>query len=164
MSLLLGFMGAKLMKKTSWLFDFLVIMVGLTSTICMADQQNGSLNATPSAKATWVVSCEPEGAIASTRMAFQIEGLTRGRKFTVEATALKDGIVASTVDYKAADKKPSAFAFDVAGDGTYQVTVSKRVPVGPQTPAKLKGTMLYALTAHCESQTGFHTRTIIRRG
>lgn len=143
----------------------LFISCGISlSFVGLADQQNGSLSAAASSQAIWIVSCQPEGAITSSRLAFQIEGLTKGRKFTVEATAIKHEQIASTVDYKAADKKPSAFAFDAAGDGDYQVTVSKKVPIGPQTPSKLKGTMLYALTAHCESPTGYHTRTTIRRG
>ena len=132
--------------------------------VALADQQSGSLAAAASAQANWVITCEPEGGIVSAKLAFQIEGLTKGRKFTVQATALKDGIGASTVDFKAADKKPSAFAFDIAGDGAYLVNISKVVTLGPSTAAKLKGNMLYALTAHCESATGFHTRTAIRRG
>ena len=135
----------------------------LISVSSLADQQNGSLSAAPSSEVRWIVSCEPASDVISARLAFQVEGLTKGRKFTVKATALKDGISASTVDLKAADKKPSAYALDAAGDGDYLVTISKAVALGPQTTAKLKGTMLYALTAHCESQTGFHTRTFIRR-
>lgn len=148
-----------------YLRPHILLLVGLFfSEMTAADQQNGMLSAPASAQASWLVTCEPEGKISSARLAFQIEGLTKGRKFTVEATALKDGVSASTTDFKAADKKPSAFGYDIAGDGVYVVTISKVVTAGPSNTAKLKGNMLYALTAHCESATGFHTRTSIRRG
>lgn len=153
-----------MMKNLSFARPGLLFAGLILSGISYADQQKGSLASPASAEANWLVSCEPEGNIASARLAFQIEGLTKGRKFTVQATALKDGISASTTDFKAADKKPSAFAYDTAGDGVYLVNISKVVTVGPSTTAKLKGNMLYALTAHCESATGFHTRTSIRRG
>lgn len=143
----------------------LLLISGFVLTgVSFADQQNGSLNAAASAQVNWSISCEPEGNVPSARLAFQIEGLTKGRKFTLKAEAQKDGLSASTIDFKPADKKPSAFAYDVAGDGVYRVNISKIVTVGPQTAAKLRGTMLYSLTAHCESQSGLHTRTTIRRG
>ena len=143
----------------------MLMVAGLfLSGMSYADQQKGALASPAAAEANWLVTCEPEGNIASARLAFQIEGLTKGRKFTLQATALKDGLSASTIDFKAADKKPSAFAYETAGDGVYLVKISKIVTVGASTPAKLKGTMLYGLTAHCESGTGFHTRTSIRRG
>lgn len=145
--------------------QYFALILGLT--LCkasIADQQSGALAAAPGSKANWIIGCEPEGSVASARLAFQIEGLTKGRKFTVKATAQKDGVIASTVDLKAADKKPSAYGYDIAGDGAYLVTIEKVVLVGPQTTTKLKGNMLYSLTAHCESSNGIHTRTVIQRG
>ena len=151
--------------KTQMHQQYAALILGLTLCgVSIADQQSGALAAAPGSKANWIISCEPEGSVASARLAFQIEGLTKGRKFTVKATAQKDGVIASTVDLKSADKKPSAYGYDIAGDGAYLVTIEKVVLVGPQTTTKLKGSMLYALTAHCESSNGVHTRTVIQRG
>ena len=79
--------------------------VGLRSdSASCGDQQNGSLNAAASAQVNWSISCEQEGNVRSARLAFQIEGLTKGRKFTLKAEAQKDGLSVSTIDLKPADK------------------------------------------------------------
>jgi hypothetical protein len=121
----------------------------------LAHEQGGALSAAPSATSRWRINCFDDGNGTPSDLLFSVRAASRGRAFGVTATVSKDGQSRPVTDSKSGDAQPSASGDLAQSAGDYLVEIKKSKSV--------KGTMIYSLTYHCESNTGAHTGTEIFR-
>ena len=120
--------------------------------------QVGVVGAEPSAASNYTVVCS--GGDSSTRLIAAVNNLQPKAPPPLLISISKDGQTATAADYTDGDGNSSDWAILAAGDGTYQMSISK-LPSSPGAPDSTRAySQSYDISYHC--MTGdTHTDTAI---
>ena len=151
------------MNKSKTILKALSLCLIICSEPTSAHDQGGALASSPYATQSWLITCYDDGNGPAASLYFDVKASTPGRKFGVTATVSKNGAEASTTDPKSGDRIRSPGVSLTAGDGEYNMTLTKAKSKPNLPDSTLKGTMVYGFTYHCQSATGAHTGTLINR-